>query len=664
MKHSYRAANLSVSSTTSASSTSSSACLSPGVSPRKGLLVSPSDYLLSPSPPLSPGLPSLIPRHGKKVQTSTRSKLRSVVMIFGAVLILTWLGTKTAFVIRSPSALRNGDYEIVSGDDLPDEPSAVIVSDSKGRKKWTVSIPPHHAFPLLPSQYYDICKQTGQIQEELALGAGKKWKHGTGYYKHDPSFVDVKDAQERGLIPNADKQGKIGDVEISDDPIAGRRPCEKSLTFVMETSDAGMGNTLMGMWTAYGLAKKEGRVFFVDDTRWPYGNYTDYFAPPPLPNCLPPPVTERLPCPHSARHLVVSAATFPFTFGPAFNTEFIDKRKPETHQEERVYQLMRVGYEKLFHLADDGDSHYALERTGVKFAEVRDKGGMNVGLQVRRGDLHPWELQYSKDYLPLTRYMDEVRDILISKYEHDDDEEHGEEKVEVEGDTANGKIHNIPHKPKSTTLAKRNLKEKRGSETPNGTGLLPRHGAPGFMASQLFLASDDPDVYSSPEVSRATRAQDRIALASKSQLEAASGGKKNQWIDEIHGWEGGFYRDQFFGLGMDDSLRFLHLGKWKASGAESEGHKGAGVMLEDENPDFLDPPTDAAMNVRRLVGRAYLLDLAVLGQSDAVVCAVSAAGCRILGVMMGWEKAVLKGLWRNVDAGAAGWRGLVVDLRD
>ncbi|QDS72556.1 hypothetical protein FKW77_000589 [Venturia effusa] len=654
MKHSYRAANLSVSSTASASSTSSSACLSPGVSPRKGLLVSPTDYLLSPSPPPSPGLPSLIPRHGKKSQTSARSRLRRAVLMFGAVVILTWLGMRALFITTSPTGPRNGDYEIVAGDDLPDEPSAVIVSDRKGKKKWTVSIPPHHAFPLLPSQYYDICKQTEEIQEELAREAGKKWRRGTGYYRRDPSFVDVKEAQEKGLIPNPNKQGKIGEHEIPDDPIAGRRPCGKSLTYVMETSDAGMGNTLMGMWTAYGLAKKEGRAFFVEDTRWPYGNYTQFFAPPPHPNCLPPPITQRVPCPHTARHLIVSAATFPFTFGAGFNAEFIDQRKPETHREERVYQLMRVGYETLFRLADDGDSHYVFERTGAKFAEARDKGGMNVGLQVRRGDLHPWELQYSKDYLPLTRYMDEVRDILISKYEHDDGEETAKE-------TEDGKTHVNTHKPGSTKNAKRKLKQKRSAETPNGTGLLPRHGAPGFMASQLFLASDDPDVYSAPEVSRAMRAQDRIALASKKQLEAASGGKKNQWVDEIHGWEGGFYRDQFFGLGTDDALRFLHLGKWKASGADTESRKGSGVMLEDENPDFLDPPSEAALNVRRLVGRAYLLDLAVLGQSDAVVCAVSAAGCRILGLMLGWEKAVTNGLWRNVDAGAAGWRGLVVD---
>jgi len=51
------------------------------------------------------------------------------------------------------------------------------------------------------------------------------------------------------------------------------------------------------------------------------------------------------------------------------------------------------------------------------------------------------------------------------------------------------------------------------------------------------------------------------------------------------------------------------------------------------------------------------LDLAILGQSDRVVCAVSSSACRILGVMMGWERAVEKGEWRNVD-GSEGWRAL------
>lgn len=90
----------------------------------------------------------------------------------------------------------------------------------------------------------------------------KKWKRkGRGYYYKDPYFVDISDAQRKGLLPK--------DEQEWEDPAYERLPtCERSLTYVMETSDAGMGNTLLGMWLAYGLATKEGRTFFVDDTRW------------------------------------------------------------------------------------------------------------------------------------------------------------------------------------------------------------------------------------------------------------------------------------------------------------------------------------------------------------------------------------------------------------
>jgi hypothetical protein len=407
------------------------------------------------------------------------------------------------------------------------------------------------------------------------------------------------------------------------------------------------------------------------DVNRPYGNYTTFFTRAPHPNCMPAPVFERVPCPHSARHLVVSAATFPQVFGEAFTAEFSDPRKPAPQNNERIFGLLRTGYEALFHLADKDDEQYVLHRTEKEFAKARDGGGINIGLHVRRGDLHPYEYQYEKDYLPLTRYMDEVREILITKYEHeeeDENEQNGDAKEQEDDDEKeDGKIHVNPHRPsiaipngsnELTQAEKRREKLRRSLTRRMDLGLAPRHGAPGIMASELFLASDDPDVYSAPEVSRAKRAQDRIVLASKSQLEAASPAQKNPWIDEIHGWEGGFYRDQFFGLGREDKDRSKFLGKWKSRIA-AQPQKTSSVMLEDENPDFAEPPNEAAMQMRTMVGRAYLLDIAVLGKSDAVVCAVSASACRILAVMMGWEKAVVEGQWKNVDGGFP-WRGLFV----
>lgn len=556
---------------------------------------------------------------------------------------------------------------LVGGDDLPEGPSVVILDDDHGRKKWTVSIPAHHEFPLLPSQYHEICQQVEQVGE-LINPSKKKAKRHAGYYDEDYYFVDVANAQTQGILPDLNRAGEISHESVPDDPIVGRRPCSKTLTYLMETSDSGMGTSLMGLWLAYGLAKKEGRSFFVDDSRWPYGSYNEYFTPPPHPGCMPPPTDQRLPCPHSARHLVVSAATFPFTFGASFKAHFLDHKKPsETSQRKPVFDMIRAGYEDLFHLADGGDAAYVEERTGKMFPEVREKGGSNVGLHIRRGDVHPWEYQYEKDYLPITRYMDDVRQILIDKYEHEHDEQEDEE-LELPED---GKIHInggealTNGSPASENTKARKSKKKRSKL--NGTGLLPRHGAPGIVASQLYLASDDPDVYTAPEVSRALRAQDRIVLASKSTLEAASGGHgKNPWVDEIHGWEGGFYRDQFFGLGRADEDRSKYLGKWKASPGTSmpdpnnvDYNRAGGVMLEDENPDMVDTPSEGAMATRALVGRAYLLDLAVLSQSDAVVCAVSATGCRLLAVMMGWEKAFTEKMWVNVDGGFA-WNGLLV----
>jgi hypothetical protein len=262
MKNGYRSANLSVSST---SSVSSAASFSPGLSPRKGLL-SPSEYnLLSPSPPPSPGLPSLIPRHGKK---PAKQGYRRLLLAFGAVTILAWLGINTLSLSRSPLRSPGGEYEIANGESLPDEPSVVILKDKKGRKKWTVSIPPHHAFPLLPSQYHELCQQTERVSHDMGRSAPKDVKKRSTYYQSDPSFVDVSEAQQRGLIPNPNREGKIGEQDTPDDPLVGRRPCSKSLTYVMETSDAGMGETLMGLWMSYGLAQKEGRAFFIDDTRW------------------------------------------------------------------------------------------------------------------------------------------------------------------------------------------------------------------------------------------------------------------------------------------------------------------------------------------------------------------------------------------------------------
>lgn len=157
-------------------------------------------------------------------------------------------------------------------------------------------------------------------------------------------------------------------------------------------------------------------------------------------------------------------------------------------------------------------------------------------------------------------------------------------------------------------------------------------------ASKILLASDDPEVYDAPELLPALRAQSRILLASKSTLDAAQGisastSDPNKFVEGNVGWEGGFFSNVFWGLGDTAA------GSAAARGVREERQK----------------PGEHSLALRELVARAYLLDLKILGSADGVVCGVSSVGCRLLGVMVGWE-GVVNGKWKNVDGGV-GWVG-------
>ena len=166
------------------------------------------------------------------------------------------------------------EFEIVGEDELPDFPTPVVVTDKRGRTKWTVSIPPDHDFPLHPKQYAEICQQNMEVANHVAdLHAHIHKQHfHHGYYHVDQNFMDVAEAEFYGLLPGPKAKTTMKEggslVGENTDGVIESKECEKTLTFVMETSDAGLGKTLMMMWSAYGLAQKEGRAFFVDDSRW------------------------------------------------------------------------------------------------------------------------------------------------------------------------------------------------------------------------------------------------------------------------------------------------------------------------------------------------------------------------------------------------------------
>lgn len=276
--HIRRNPNLSIQSTaaynqlTPPIQSATSGFLSPTVASRRGLL--------SRSPPVSPSLPSLVPRHGKKQPQTSHTRLVKRVLIGGfAVILLLWLVVRQLHASAQSSSSYEGggdEWEMAGGTQLPQEPSVVAMADDAGKMRWTVSIPAGYEFPLRPAQYRDICHQAEEvsrdIRQEAHTSAGIT-KRMLNYYQNDQYYIDVQEAEAQALLPPSKASGRpkgfVEDEMIADGlSTTGLKVCERSLTYVLETEDAGFGNSLIRLWMSYGLAKAENRAFFIDDSRW------------------------------------------------------------------------------------------------------------------------------------------------------------------------------------------------------------------------------------------------------------------------------------------------------------------------------------------------------------------------------------------------------------
>ena len=543
-----------------------------GAFPSRNLTVR---QLLLSSPLPSPALPALIPRHGKKPPPlNTRRALRWLCWL-AICITLYYVASGLLKVFTTPSwtdvatvpylASSGKTYQIVEEHEMPDYPTPIAVTEHNGRHGWTVSIPEKLAFPLAAADYADICSHVDEVARHASSG---KHGHSThhGHIRSYTNYIDVDDAQLAGLLPQKHRHN---------DQQQTLPVCKRSLTYVLDATDAGLGSTLLGLWLSYSVAIAEDRAFFIDDTFFAYGSYSTYFHPLPTPLCAAPPKSQRVPCPRQAKHLVISAATHQWSFGGFFHQQ---------HTTHEIYAMARQGYLALFKLRSD-DLDYATARLqALKHNETSpDKSSDLIGIHLRRGDRHPFEFSYQHSYLPVHAY----------------------------------------------SAAAQSLASQSSSKS-------------------VVLATDDPDIYTHSDLSSCTRAQDRIHLAAGRSL---NGGV---------GWEGGFFKDLFWGLGLP-----LEAEERKRVGSPLPSRKkvlyqqkpAQGTLRGDkEVRDYRTHPTDESRQLREYIGRAYLLDLAVLGGSDGVVCAVSSVACRILAVMLGWDKAMEEGKWVNVDVGQ--WKAL------
>lgn len=221
-------------------------------------------------------------RHGFFDRWQQTPQWRTVVMLFvlAVVLICYTLSPVLIGDVQFDAVFANADKQIdlINGAPIPDYPTPLIFQDQHGQPRWTVSIPSSFGFPLQHYEYERICSNNEGVRKSVEAMTGRPsriqgksrphfWKR--PYYAADKTFMPVDEAESMALLPPMPEGQKhisvVGHVNesSSDLPV-----CQSSLTFVMETSEAGFGNTLLALWLSYGMAKKEGRTFFIDDSNW------------------------------------------------------------------------------------------------------------------------------------------------------------------------------------------------------------------------------------------------------------------------------------------------------------------------------------------------------------------------------------------------------------
>jgi len=217
-----------------------------------------------------------------------------------------------------------------------------------GTENWTLPLP---LSPLTPGAMALTCMA---IQHR----AGHTHKH-ADYYAVDQSFVD----------PTGE---------------------EKVLTYSLAAASVvGLAESLLEVFTAYGLARQEGRRFVIDDAGWEWGAWDDYF----LSSSDTDAGEGSLPCPRSVRRLSVAHSTRGWIFGHAFTEHFESPRERGSRRQKRVFSLARTGYEALLRVRPALAARVGKRVEALK-AEAGDGGW--VGIQVRRGDYKPRTWQWLK----------------------------------------------------------------------------------------------------------------------------------------------------------------------------------------------------------------------------------------------------------------------------
>ncbi|KAI0828830.1 hypothetical protein BC628DRAFT_1169789 [Trametes gibbosa] len=213
------------------------------------------------------------------------------------------------------------------------------------------------------------------------------------------------------------------------------RVCTSTITYLLD-GHVGLMADLALMAQAAAHAREQNRTFFVDDTHWNRGKWTEHFQPVegrelgPEPGCLPPPPEELVACPRTARHWVISSRTALYHMGHSFSEEYEDPFMHNVQRWRPIYERAVKSFEEV--IRPNAYTAALIRSARQELAELlsippppvdgpgnNDVGSqhdetaarqMYIGAHIRKGDRVPdGFIFYPDKQIPLENYITGVR---------------------------------------------------------------------------------------------------------------------------------------------------------------------------------------------------------------------------------------------------------------
>ncbi|KAJ7754981.1 hypothetical protein DFH07DRAFT_743437 [Mycena maculata] len=352
------------------------------------------------------------PRKDKRGLSADKIMARLPLALYSSVAAM--LLVLVFFSLREPEALKkyvgattDPDGAEISTPAVDLEPIATPVADvppagpTVATNIILISYENYTSFPLDPLEYRAECIQ---------LNSGVM----APYPYWDTTLRPLRD------VPHFDEQ--VGYSAPSDEPPV----CSRTITYQLD-GWAGLMADVALMAQAAALARERNATFFVQDTFWNRGHWTDYFEdvqvgqPGPEPGCRPPPPEEYVACPRTARHWIINSRTSRYHFGHPYE----HYQDPYAHNLNRFKGIFNFAWQSLAktirpnahsaeliqwarqELLDKVTQHYQNPRT---LKGVQDDGPAMgyLGVHIRRGDRKPTWRVYNSLYIPISDFVDAV----------------------------------------------------------------------------------------------------------------------------------------------------------------------------------------------------------------------------------------------------------------